>query len=452
MIRRGCTLTIVLFVALFIAYLAFFSRYFEWPGNLIAAGFGSVFGGVGLSSIGHFLYAWRDVRAFGRAARGTPPAHGELAAVAGPIRPIGAPLTSPLRGETCVAYEYEVVSRAPVKRGTTRPCDIAGFAMAAAAIRTAHGDVRLLGFPLLDAFAQEHGGAGAAARAAKYVAATRFEESQGIDALKLVAEFDDALADADGVVRKDFRLTQGAIPFEHRTLAERVVRIDQQVSAVGRYDAVQHALVPRGATLNRLWPGTLAQVRSKVVGAARSQILTGLAFFTVTHAGLGMAFYLSETRYARETPARQADIIRAAIQAGDLAGLELAIRRGADPNARDTFGGHPLFDVRDPAIAAALVRLGADVNTRDPEAGDTVLIRAARTGDTALVTALLAAHADVHAANHLGATALSDATRGGHDDVAALLRAAGAGADPPLEGGPTRRPDRPAPPSPQPDR
>ena len=46
MLRRGCSLLLLLFGALFALYYFFFTRCFEWPGNLIAAGLGSLFGAV----------------------------------------------------------------------------------------------------------------------------------------------------------------------------------------------------------------------------------------------------------------------------------------------------------------------------------------------------------------------------------------------------------------------
>jgi hypothetical protein len=223
-------------------------------------------------------------------------------------------------------------------------------------------------------------------------------------------------------------MTDGAIPFEHRTLGERIVRVGEDVCALGRYDAEKRALVPSGATLNRLWPGTPARVRRAIVATARSQAVLGLTFFAVSHAMLGAAFYLSETRYARQDEAGQASAIRSAVQDQDVAALERAVRQGANPNARDTFGDAVLLDVRDPAMAAALVRLGADVDVRHPGDADTPLIRAARMGNAELVRVLLAARADVHAAMTGGETAWSEAVRGGHQDVMDLLRAAGADA------------------------
>jgi hypothetical protein len=280
---------------------------------------------------------------------------------------------------------------------------------------------------MLDEFpqARDHGPE-ARARARQYAATAPFEAMQGMAAVKMFSAFEDALADADGVVRKDFRLTDEAPSFDRCRLAERIVPVAEPVCALGRYDAERRALVPRGATLNRLWPGAPATVRRKVVGGARSQALIGMAFFAVSHAMLGAAWYLSETRHAREPEDRQASVIRLAVQDHDVAALERAVRRGANPNARDAFGDPVLLDGREPERAAALGRLGADVDVRDGDDGDTLLIRAARTGNVALVGVLLDAHASVDARTASGATALDEAIRGGHDEAAALLRAAGA--------------------------
>ncbi|MEO5823793.1 MAG: ankyrin repeat domain-containing protein [Vicinamibacteraceae bacterium] len=452
MVRRGCTLILLLFGGLFALYFAFFTRYFEWPGNLFAAGLGSLFGAMGLGAIGNLLWAWRDTAAFRRAARKAPPVDGTLVVVAGRIRPLGAPLTSPLGARPCAAYEYEVVEHVPARKGhaASKRTDLAGFGMAACVVETPDAAVRLLGFPLLDEFPQSSfSGPAAAARARQYAATTSFETMHGLGAFQMLSSFDDALADADGAVRKDFRMNEAAIPFEHRTLGERIVEVGQDVCALGRYDAEKRALVPRGATLNRLWPGSPAVVRRLIVSKARSQAVLGLSFFAVSHAMLGGAFYLSETRYAREPEASQASAIRSAVQDGDVAALERVVRQGANPDARDASGDAVLLDVREPAIAAALVRLGASVDVRHRDDGDTPLIRAARMGIADLVRVLLAAHADMHARTTSGDTALSEAIRGGHEEVAALLRAAGADRpEPPVEREPAdverrdRRPPR----------
>ena len=429
MLRRGCTLILALVGGLFALYFWFFTRYFEWPGNLLAAGLGSIFGAVGLGGVGHLFWASRDTAAFRRAARHAALDGGRLTVVAGPIRPLGAPLTSPFSGRPCVAYEYEVEQPLPARRGhaDSTQTELAGFALAACVVETPQGGVRLLGFPMLDEFPQTRtAGREQAARARAYAASAPFERMQGVAALRMFSAFDDALADADGVVRKDFRMRDDPIPFEDRRLNERVVEVGQAVCALGLYDAEKRALVPRGATLNRLWPGTPDTVRSRLVAGARSQAKLAFVFFAVSHAMLGAAFYLSETRHAREPEADQATAIRLAVQENDLEALERVVRRGASPNARDRFGDAVLPDVREPAMAAALIRLGADVNVRHRDDGATPLIRASRSGFVDLVRVYLAAGADVHARTTSGATALGEAIGGGHEEIVALLRAAGA--------------------------
>src|SRR4029078_13067044 len=57
MSRPSCLLVALLFGALFALYFVVFTRYFEWPGNLIAAGFGSVFGAMGLAAVFDTIWA-----------------------------------------------------------------------------------------------------------------------------------------------------------------------------------------------------------------------------------------------------------------------------------------------------------------------------------------------------------------------------------------------------------
>src|SRR4029453_12307892 len=107
---------LVLFGALFALYFFFFTRYFEWPGNLFAAGLGSLFAAMGLGGLGHLVWARGDPAAFRGGDRGEPLVDGKLAVIAGPIRPLGAPLTSPFSGRPCAAYADEAVPpRTPSK-------------------------------------------------------------------------------------------------------------------------------------------------------------------------------------------------------------------------------------------------------------------------------------------------------------------------------------------------
>jgi hypothetical protein len=141
-----------------------------------------------------------------------------------------------------------------------------------------------------------------------------------------------------------------------------------------------------GATLNRLWPQTPDKVRKTIAGSARSQAALGFVFFAVSHAMLGAAFYLSETRVSREPEADQTSAIR------------------------------PCSGARPP---------GCRRGRAHRDNGDTPLIRAADMGNVELVKVFLAAKADVQSTTGDDATALTEAIRGGHEGVVGLLRAAG---------------------------
>jgi ankyrin repeat protein len=79
----------------------------------------------------------------------------------------------------------------------------------------------------------------------------------------------------------------------------------------------------------------------------------------------------------------------------------------------------------DPALVAAVLDVGADVDAVD-DAGDSPLLGAATFGDEAIVEQLLAAGADPDLANDLGHTPLFRATGAGRSDVVEQLLAAGA--------------------------
>jgi ankyrin repeat protein len=118
--------------------------------------------------------------------------------------------------------------------------------------------------------------------------------------------------------------------------------------------------------------------------------------------------------------------------------VSMVLEAGADPALTDRDGFTPLMCAasmgrRD--IVAKLLHSGGDTNARTSE-GDTALILAARPlfeetgeglgGDAGTVKLLLEAGADPKATNDEGDTALDIAKRARLDDVAALLRKAGA--------------------------
>jgi ankyrin repeat protein len=135
-----------------------------------------------------------------------------------------------------------------------------------------------------------------------------------------------------------------------------------------------------------------------------------------------------------------APLLDVTIEYGQEKTLGFLLRRGADPNRRDSLGDTPLiWDIKKSQartdqiqvhIIETLIAAGADSNLRsglDP--GWTPIIWASMLGETKIVTSLLRGGADINATDREGQRALNYARNA---DVARFLIAAGA--DPKLRG------------------
>ena len=118
-----------------------------------------------------------------------------------------------------------------------------------------------------------------------------------------------------------------------------------------------------------------------------------------------------------------------ASRSGAAVCIRLLAGAGADLNAPSGKGDTPLLvavALGHTEAVQALLEKGADPNKARPDNGFTPLMAAASGGHADTVKALLSAKADVNAAQKNGDTALKMATAAGHDDVAQLLKDAGA--------------------------
>ena len=161
------------------------------------------------------------------------------------------------------------------------------------------------------------------------------------------------------------------------------------------------------------------------------EALTGLIALTesdVVRQKLDANPELERPRYTRGRT-----LLHAAADAGNLALVELLLRRGADPNAIDGGGHAPLYGVGNsctaktgPAVVHALVRAGALVDACGGVQRCTALHMAARRGNVRVAEALLACGADIDARDKSGATPLRRAINCRKPAIADFLRARGA--------------------------
>lgn len=432
--KRGCLLGLLGYGVAVAAYDVLLRRYLDAPVHVFAALGGALFGVVFVgAAIGRWR-AGRDARLIRAAEAREAPVDGRLAAVIGTVSPLGLPLRSPIGDLSCVAYEYEIShdslahggrrgrTRMSGRRGNNTSKLFTGVALTPSAISTLHGSVRLLSFPLMEDFEQRRSSdAGARERVRRYIAATRFEPQGFVAAVK---GFAGALADDDGQVRFDCRMAKEAELPRDAWFAERVIPVGAMVCAIGRYSAERRALVARGATFTRVLPGDAAAARAQVKSRARTQLGTAAVLLVVTHAFIAIAAFMSGTRYARDTPERQAATVISAIGRGDQEAMALAVQRGANPNAQNSAGEAPVHVATDAETVRTLARLGADVDAFGG-AGRTPLMFAAMRHQPEVAQAWLDAGATVNLARPDGATALSDAEESGDQETANVLRAAG---------------------------
>lgn len=111
------------------------------------------------------------------------------------------------------------------------------------------------------------------------------------------------------------------------------------------------------------------------------------------------------------------------------------LEAGANPDTQDATGLTPLMwaisgrgdgTVPDMALASALILAGADLNLKSNRA-NTALIYASYRHEPKLVRLLIDNGAEVNVVNRAGSTPLGVATEQGYEDIAEMLRQAGAG-------------------------
>lgn len=209
---RGCLLSLGLYAALAVGYFFWFDTVFEAPETYIGA---AVVGFLVLCCLGalkNSRAALRDWSLVSAARHSLPPRDGELIGLAGTIHPIHEALIAPFSGAECVVCEYDLAGPARVTGAQDRQntgSDYAGFLMTPCVIRSPAGDVRLLGFPILEGFDDRRCHGHAAARNARdFLMSNPVEDRAGLKLVTVLSIFGDVWTDDDGLVQKNVKLSK----------------------------------------------------------------------------------------------------------------------------------------------------------------------------------------------------------------------------------------------------
>jgi len=272
-LKKSCSLMGALYVvcAIFVGHLVY-RRFPLIPAVLIG---GVVGGGIVWMGLAYLAGVWTklaEARRLRRTGEGAPPADGEQVAVAGPIEPVGAPLTSPLTGLPCVAYKYEV------REGDKLLYD--GFALAPSAIDSPHGRIRIFAYPDLQTKPRDV--ADAAVRFDDYRTETKFRDPE-LSLHAALAPFNDR----DGSVRTDTRMTRHDPDLTTATFKEWSFAPGDRVLATGRYSLERGGLVAEpGMPLSVSIRDAAQNAAARSVAGAFGNLVGGLLFLAVAAAGL----------------------------------------------------------------------------------------------------------------------------------------------------------------------
>lgn len=170
----------------------------------------------------------------------------------------------------------------------------------------------------------------------------------------------------------------------------------------------------------------LFSTREERASPTSAGVGTGLVLFVVSHLFLAGVLYAEKNAWRWEDAKAQAARLHTAARDGDLEWVAKLLDAGVSPDAPDVFGTPPILTTRDGGAATLLLSRGANPRVTDGS-GETPLMKAALEGELAYARALVAAGAPLETKRPgWDDTALDLAIWTQHEDVAQLLREAGA--------------------------
>lgn len=434
--KKTCLLFVVGLCLATISYFFLIRHYLPEIPLIPSAGL-AVLGGFSLlalfGAVTNLIQGLSDKIVLSRAIKRAPFSDRKRAAAIGRIDRSGlATLTAPFSGRDCLAYEYEVYEYVTMKAGsrpatTSKKLYCSGFGMIPSHVSTNQGEIRILGFPLIDQFPKNYSeNPEDRARAVTFIAQTKFHDIKK-NFGGIFAEFDELFRDADGAVRKD--LGEPVTIQEKHQLTEVIVPRGAEVCALGVYSKRDDALIAKTAALPiRLIPGNPAEAEKRLQKTGFSQIAVALVFFLIIN-GLFAFLYQSFQKAQADIPeSEQGAILRQTAEARDFEKLAKLFQNGVNPDATDSHSRTLLQTTRDEEVARLLLKFGANPNVEDPATLETPIFEAARTGNLSRLKILIEGGANVNAVCAIPwkHTPVDEALRTGQSEAIQILMHAGA--------------------------
>lgn len=400
-IAQGCLEFLVVWGLAAAGLHQVFSGQFEPPGDLWGAVGGGFLIASGWGLLRNLLMSLRRRRLL---RRESPPVDGKECASAGNIFAIGEPLKTPFEQQECISYGYDVTQQRYISsRGLEKQQSrieklslMGGYAMCPCVVRSGMRELKILGFPVPEAFPKtEFQATAIAAKIQRYIGATTFAADTGPSVTSVWKEVRDLFSEDDGSHRYDWRTAslESELRDERTKVSEQYVPNGAAVCVFGTYSQQKGGIINnfRVGVLEVL-PGTRADGLKKLGRRVLSQGIGALCCFALGTAGASALLTVRELRSSR-IHQLHLDRLGAAIRADDIKAAIHEIDRGASPNTATQFIDEALPYLRSEAMLQVLTKSGLDINRTLP-AGETMLIAAVRRGNRQLAQWLLQAGAD----------------------------------------------------------
>lgn len=213
---RGCVVSILILLGLFVAYASWFRSTFPAPECYVGAGIAAFIATCGIGALSNAWTARKDLGLLSTADAGLVHSHGRLVTVAGRIEAAGRPIKAPFSDQPCLICEYDI--RRPDSQYNRADdddrnpgSDYAGFLMAPCVIRTATEKVAMLGYPILEGFSEQLCASAEAVENAKaFITNHEFDDRSGLGFVTVLGIFDELWTDDDGAVEKNIRIRKVA--------------------------------------------------------------------------------------------------------------------------------------------------------------------------------------------------------------------------------------------------